>query len=134
MLKNKTLAILGFGSQGDAHALNLKDSGCKVIIGLYPNRKVVSSQRSWLRVLDTAEAVKHADVIMVAIPDTKQPAAYKGHRSQSHQGQDALVQSRVSNPFQNDQASQDVNVIMVAPKDLGTLFAASLSRVKAFPR
>src|SRR5258706_71194 len=69
---------IGFGSQGHAHALNLKESGVKVIIGLYPGSKSrqVAEQRGF-KVYDTAEAVKLADVIFVALPDTKQPAAYK---------------------------------------------------------
>ena len=77
-LQGKTLAVLGFGSQGHAHALNLKDSGCKVIIGLYggsKSRKVAEDYG--FAVHDTAEAVRLAEVIMVAIPDTKQAAAYK---------------------------------------------------------
>ena len=76
-LKGKTLAVLGFGSQGHAHALNLKDSGCKVIIGLYPGSKSRKVAEDYgFPVHDTAEAVKLADVIMVGIPDTKQAAAY----------------------------------------------------------
>ena len=78
VLKGKTLAVLGFGSQGHAHALNLKDSGCKVIIGLYPGSKSRKVAEDYgFAVHDTAEAVKIADVIMVGIPDTKQAAAYK---------------------------------------------------------
>ena len=77
-LKGKTLAVLGFGSQGHAHALNLKDSGCKVIIGLYPGSKSRKVAEDYgFPVYDTAEAVKLADVIMVGIPDTKQAAAYR---------------------------------------------------------
>ncbi len=73
VLKKKTLAILGFGSQGHAHALNLKDSGFKVIIGLYEGSKSIAVAREkGFQVLPTAEAVKKADVIMVALPDTKQ--------------------------------------------------------------
>ncbi len=77
-LKGKTCAVIGFGSQGHAHALNLKESGIKVIIGLYPESKSrkVAEERGF-KVYDTAEAVKMADVIFVALPDTKQPAAYK---------------------------------------------------------
>jgi len=78
VLKNKTLAVLGFGSQGHAHALNLKDSGLKVIIGLYEGSKSIPVAREkGFEVVSTAEAVKQADVIMVAIPDTKQPRAYE---------------------------------------------------------
>ena len=76
VLKGKTCAVLGFGSQGHAHALNLKDSGVKVIIGLYPGSKsrAVAKEKGF-EVFDTAEAVKRADVIFVGLPDTKQAAA-----------------------------------------------------------
>ena len=78
VLKNKTLAVLGFGSQGHAHALNLKDSGLKVIIGLYEGSKSIPvAKEKGFKVVTTAEAVKQADVIMVALPDTKQGACYK---------------------------------------------------------
>ncbi|NBV86103.1 MAG: ketol-acid reductoisomerase, partial [Verrucomicrobia bacterium] len=76
--QGKTIAVLGFGSQGHAHALNLKESGVHVIIGLYPeshSRKV--AQERGFEVFDTAEAVRRADVIFVGLPDTKQPAAFK---------------------------------------------------------
>ncbi|MDE3060075.1 MAG: NAD(P)-binding domain-containing protein, partial [Pseudomonadota bacterium] len=75
---NKTLAVLGYGSQGHAHALNLKDSGCKVVIGLYPGSKSreVAAQHGF-EVLDTGEAVRRADVIMVALPDMKQAGIYE---------------------------------------------------------
>ena len=74
---NKTLAVLGYGSQGHAHALNLKDSGCKVIIGLYPGSKsrAVAEQHGF-KVVDTAEAVRLADIIMVGLPDMKQADVY----------------------------------------------------------
>src|SRR6187200_1722203 len=78
VLKNKTLAVLGFGSQGHAHALNLKDSGCKVIIGLYEGSKSIPVAREkGVKVVSTADAVTQADVIFVALPDTKQAAVYK---------------------------------------------------------
>ena len=72
VLQGKTLAVLGFGSQGHAHALNLKESGLHVIIGLYEGSKSVAVARDkGFEVVNTAEAVRRADVIMVAIPDTK---------------------------------------------------------------
>src|SRR6188474_3503718 len=77
-LKGKTCAVLGFGSQGHAHALNLKDSGVKVIVGLYPGSKSAAvAEEKGFKVYPTGEAVKKADVIFVAIPDTKQPSAYE---------------------------------------------------------
>src|ERR671928_601831 len=78
VLKGKTLAVLGFGSQGHAHALNLKESGCKVIIGLYEGSKSIPvAKEKGFEVYPTAEAVRRADVIFVALPDTKQPSAYE---------------------------------------------------------
>src|SRR5213593_5187977 len=78
VLKDKTLAILGFGSQGHAHALNLKDSGLNVIIGLYEGSKSIPVAREkGFKVVSTAEAVRRADVIFVGLPDTKQPAVRK---------------------------------------------------------
>ena len=66
VLKGKTCAVLGFGSQGHAHALNLKDSGVKVIIGLYPGSKSIAvAKEKGFQVFDTGEAVKRADVIFV---------------------------------------------------------------------
>src|SRR5438128_11703210 len=77
VLQNKTLAVLGFGSQGHAHALNLKESGMNVIIGLYEGSKSIPvAKEKGFEVVATAEAVRRADVIFVALPDTKQPACF----------------------------------------------------------
>src|SRR3954471_17627818 len=78
VLKNKTLAVLGFGSQGHAHALNLKESGMNVIIGLYEGSKSIPvAKEKGFEVVSTGEAVRRGDVIFVGLPDTKQPAAYE---------------------------------------------------------
>src|SRR5262245_33508822 len=78
VLKNKTLAVLGFGSQGHAHALNLKDSGLNVIVGLYEGSKSIPVAREkGFGVFSTAEAVRRGDVIFVALPDTRQAGVYK---------------------------------------------------------
>ena len=70
VLKNKTAAVIGFGSQGHAHALNLKESGVKVIIGLYPGSKSIpAAEKYGFKVYNTAEAVKKANIIFVAVPD-----------------------------------------------------------------
>ena len=76
-LKGKTCAVIGFGAQGRAHALNLKDSGVKVIVGLYPGSKSrVRARRSGLVVFGTAEAARRADIIFLALSDTQMPAIY----------------------------------------------------------
>src|SRR2546426_12358687 len=76
-LKNKTLAVLGFGSQGHAHALNLKESGLNLIVGLYEGSKSIPvAKEKGFEVVNTAEAGRRADVIFVALPGTKQTAVY----------------------------------------------------------
>src|SRR5947207_2814888 len=78
VLQNKTLAVLGFGSQGHAHALNLKDSGLRVIVGLYEGSKSIPvAKEKGFEVVRTAEAVRRADVIFLALPDTRQPEVYE---------------------------------------------------------
>ena len=78
LLKDKTVAIIGYGSQGHAHALNLKDSGVKVIIGLYNGSKSwAKAEAQGFEVFTAAEAAKQADIIMILINDEKQAAMYK---------------------------------------------------------
>src|SRR5882757_5899572 len=78
VLKNKTVAVIGFGSQGHAHALNLKESGVNVIVGLYPGSKSIPTAKKFgFPVFNTAEAVKKADVIFVATPDITIASVYE---------------------------------------------------------
>ena len=77
-LAGKTVAIIGYGSQGHAHALNLKDSGVNVVIGLYEGSKSwAKAEAQGLKVMTSAEAAKAADIIMILINDEKQAALYK---------------------------------------------------------
>src|SRR3989304_355231 len=77
-LKDRTVAVIGFGSQGHAHALNLKDSGVKVVVGLYKGSKSIPIAREkGFDVFSTAEAVQRADVIFVAVPDLKIAGVYE---------------------------------------------------------
>ena len=120
-LKKKTLAVIGFGSQGHAHALNLKDSGLKVVIGLYPKSKSREvAKKLGFEVMDTAEAVKVADVIFVAVPDTKIAAVYnKDSAANLKKGKTLLFSHGFAVHFKTIEAPEDVNVIMVAPKGPG---------------
>src|ERR1700712_3973949 len=78
LLKGKTVAIIGYGSQGHAHALNLRDSGVSVIVGLYHGSKSwAKAESAGLRVMTTAEAAKAADVMMVLVSDHLQAAIYE---------------------------------------------------------
>ena len=78
LLEGKTIAVIGYGSQGHAHALNAKESGCHVIIGLYEgSRSWAKAEAAGFEVYTAAEAAKKADVIMVLINDEKQAKMYK---------------------------------------------------------
>src|SRR5512145_331805 len=135
VLKGKTLAVLGFGSQGHAHALNLKDSGCKVIIGLYPgskSRKV--AEEYGFPVYDTSEAVRLADVTMVGIPDTKQAAVYQRDIAPNlAKGKTLLFTHGFSIHFKTVAPPPDVNVIMVAPKGPGQIVRRQFTEGKGVP-
>src|SRR5271169_5658867 len=118
VLQNKTLAVLGFGSQGHAHALNLKDSGLNVIIGLYEGSKSIPvAQKKGFEVVSAAEAVRRADVIFVAIPDTKQPRAYeKDIAPNLTKGKTLLFSHGFAIHFKTVIPPKNVDVILVAPK------------------
>src|SRR3978361_1115886 len=78
LVQARRVAILGYGSQGHAHALNLKDSGVDVRVGLAPTSKSrVKAEARGLRVLDVAEAAKEADMIMIVVPDELQSSVYE---------------------------------------------------------
>src|SRR5713226_8617476 len=118
VLQNKTLAVLGFGSQGHAHALNLKDSGLNVIIGLYQGSKSIPvAQEKGFEVLSTAEAVRRADVIFLALPDTKQPSIYQRDIAPNlRPGKSLLFSHGFSIHFKTVVPPKNVDVILVAPK------------------
>ena len=134
-LQNKTLAIIGFGSQGHAHALNLKDSGLKVIIGLYKGSKSIAvAEKHGFDVYRTSEAVKRADVIMLAVPDMKQPAVYhediEPHLSS---GQALLFTHGFAIHFGLIKPPPEIDVIMVAPKGPGHTVRLQYQEGKGVP-
>src|ERR1051325_1043198 len=135
VLRNKTLAVLGFGSQGHAHALNLKDSGLKVIVGLYEGSKSIPVAREkGFEVVSTAEAVRRADVIMVALPDTKQSAAYEKEIGPNlAKGKTLLFSHGFTIHFKTIVPPKDVNIIMVAPKGPGHIVRRQFTEGKGVP-
>ena len=134
-LQGKKLAVLGFGSQGHAHALNLKDSGCDVIIGLYKGSKSIPvAEAKGFEVVPTGEAVKRADVIFVALPDTKQAAAYeKDIKPNLAPGKTLLFSHGFSIHFKTVVPPKDVNVILVAPKGPGHIVRRQYLEGKGVP-
>ena len=135
VLKNKTLAVLGFGSQGHAHALNLKESGLKVIIGLYEGSKSIEVAREkGFEVVTTGEAVKRADVIFVALPDTKQAKAYKKDIEPNlSKGKTLLFSHGFSIHFKTIVPPKNVDVILVAPKGPGHIVRRQYVEGKGVP-
>jgi ketol-acid reductoisomerase len=135
VLKGKTLAVLGFGSQGHAHALNLKDSGLKVIIGLYEGSKSIPvAKENGFKVVSTAEAVKQADVIFVALPDTKQARVYeKDIAPNLKPGKTLLFSHGFSIHFKTVVPPRNVDVILVAPKGPGHIVRRQYVEGKGVP-
>jgi len=135
VLKGKTCAVLGFGSQGHAHALNLKESGVKVIIGLYEGSKSIPvAKEKGFQVFPTGEAVKKADVIFVALPDTKQAAAYKKDIAPNlTKGKTLLFSHGFAIHFKTVVPPKDVNVILVAPKGPGHIVRRQYTEGKGVP-
>jgi ketol-acid reductoisomerase len=134
-LKGKTCAVIGFGSQGHAHALNLKESGVKVVIGLYPGSKSRAvAEEKGLKVMDTADAVKVADVIFVAVPDTKIGGVYKKDIAPHlAKGKTLLFSHGFAILYKTVVPPKNVNVIMVAPKGPGHIVRRQYTEGKGVP-
>jgi ketol-acid reductoisomerase len=123
LLKGKTIGVIGFGSQGHAHALNLKDSGLNVIVGLYPGSKSwPQAEAAGLRVGTVADVAQEADVIMILAPDQVQRELYDSHIAQAMTDGKMLMFAHGFNiHYRQIQPPKDVDVTMVAPKGPGHL-------------
>ncbi|CDD84501.1 ketol-acid reductoisomerase [Collinsella sp. CAG:289] len=121
IIQGKKVAIIGYGSQGHAHALNLMDSGCDVRVGLREGSSSADKAReAGLKVTDMATAAKEANVIMILTPDETQPAVYKEFVEPNLEAGDTLCFAHGFNiHYGYIKAPEDVNVIMIAPKGPG---------------
>ena len=121
LLEGKTIAIIGYGSQGHAHALNLKESGCHVIIGLYKGSKSWDkAQAQGFEVFTAAEAAKQADIIMILINDEKQADLYKNDIEPNLEEGNMLMFAHGFNiHFGCIVPPANVDVTMIAPKGPG---------------
>ncbi len=135
IFKNKTVAVIGFGSQGHAHALNLKESGVNVVIGLYKGSKSIEAAKKYgFKVLTTAEAVKAADVIFVATPDLAIAEVYeKDIKPNLTKGKSLLFSHGFAIHFKTVVPPKDVDVLMVAPKGPGHLVRRQYQEGRGVP-
>ena len=134
-LAGKTVAIIGYGSQGHAHALNLKDSGVKVVIGLYEGSKSwARAESQGLLVMTSAQAAQAADIIMILINDEKQAALYKESiEPYLTEGKTLAFAHGFNIHFGCIKPPKNVNVIMVAPKGPGHTVRSEYQAGKGVP-
>jgi len=135
LLKGKTIAVLGYGSQGHAHALNLKDSGLDVVVGLREDsRSWKSAEEAGLKVLPTFEAAKAADFIMMLVPDQTQPEVYEAAVAPNLSAGKVLAFAHGFNiHYGQINPPGDVDVVMIAPKSPGHLVRRVYTEGKGTP-
>ena len=134
-LKGKTCAVIGFGAQGHAHALNLRDSRMKVVVGLYRGSKSrLRVKQNRLKVLYTRDAVRLSDIIFVALPDTKMPAVYNKEIAPNlRAGQTLLFAHGFAVYYRTIVPPKEVDVVMVAPKGLGPMVRSEFVNGRGVP-
>ena len=135
LLDGKTIAIIGYGSQGHAHALNLKESGCDVIIGLYNGSKSwAKAEAQGFEVYTAAEAAKQADIIMILINDEKQAKLYKEDIEPNLEEGNMLMFAHGFNiHFGCIVPPKNVDVTMIAPKAPGHTVRSTYMEGKGTP-
>jgi len=135
VLKGKTVAIIGYGSQGHAHALNLHDSGVHSIVGLYKGSKSwAKAEKQGLEVYETAEAVKKADIVMILINDEKQAQMYeKDIKPNLKPGMMLMFAHGFAIHFNQIVPPKDIDVAMIAPKAPGHTVRSEYQAGKGTP-
>ena len=121
VISEKTIGIVGYGSQGHAHALNLKDNGQNVVVGLYPeSRSRITAQEAGLEVADVPEVAERADILMMVIPDHIQGGVYRDQIAPNLKpGSAFMVAHGFSIHYREIVPAGDMDVMMVAPKAPG---------------
>ena len=134
-ITQKKIAVLGFGSQGHAHALNLRDSGCEVAVGLYEGSKSrEKAEQEGLEVMSNAEAVRWADVVMMLLPDEKQPVVFREEVEPNlSEGMLMLFAHGFNIHFNQIVAPPEVDLGLVAPKGPGHVLRRLYVEGKGMP-
>jgi len=133
-LENRTVAVIGYGSQGHAHALNLRDSGVQVVMGLRPGKSWDAAAKAGLTVLTVDEAVRQGDIVMILVNDEFQAGLYKEHIGPNLKAGKALAFAHGFNiHFGQIVPPKDVDVIMIAPKGPGHLVRRVYEEGKGVP-
>ena len=134
-IKDKKIAVIGFGSQGHAQAMNLADSGCDVVVGLKStSASVAKAQKAGLRVMSVREAADHADIIMILVPDELAPGIYEKEIAPAlRAGKYLMFSHGFGIHFGFIKPPKDVNVLMVAPKGPGHLVRHQFSQGAGVP-
>ena len=135
LLKGKTVAIIGYGSQGHAHALNLHESGVDVVVGLYEGSKSwAKAEEAGLKVMTASDAAKAADIIMILVNDEKQAKLYKESIEPGlSKGKYLAFAHGFNIHFGQIKPPADVNVIMIAPKGPGHTVRSQFQEGKGVP-
>ena len=136
LIKDKKIAIFGYGSQGHAHALNLKDSGVKnIVVALREgSSSIKKAEGEGLKVMSLSDAAAWADVVMVLTPDELQASIYKNHIEQRmRQGTSLAFAHGLNNHFNLINSRKDLDVFMVAPKGPGHLVRSEYQRGGGVP-
>ena len=135
MLDGKTVAIIGFGSQGHAHAMNLKESGVNVVVGLRPgSAHIAKAEAAGLKVMDIEEAAEAGNVVMMLVPDELAPAIYKNQIAKHMKEGDTLMFAHGFNiHYSQIQPADYLDVSMVAPKGPGHIVRSLYTQGSGVP-
>jgi len=134
LLSGKTVAVVGYGSQGHAHASNLKDSGVTVVIGARPGSSWQKAEKAGFKVMPVADAAKQADIVMLLAPDPEQPMIYEQElATQLREGRYLAFAHGFNIHFGQIRPRPDLNVFMVAPKGPGHLVRSEYQKGSGVP-
>jgi ketol-acid reductoisomerase len=135
LLEGKTVAVIGYGSQGHAHSLNLKDSGVDVVVGLRPDSSSAEAARAaGLEVTDVTEAASRGDIVMILVPDEKHREVWEGQVAEGIEKGDLLLFGHgFSIHYGEVEPPPDVDVALVAPKGPGHLVRRQYTEQRGVP-